>query len=491
MRRKKAVTSTLAAGFALTLTLMLAVLVPSPPAAQAAAPKAGEAAPRHKELQDFAANLGQVFHEAAEAVSPAVVYISSKWTVTVRTPGGPFRDTPFERFFGPEYRDFFGPREYEREYRGLGSGLIIAPEGYILTNNHVVGGADELKVTLADKRTFDAETVGTDPATDLAVIKLKGDLKDLPTAKLGDSDTLQVGEWVVAIGNPFGFDHTVSAGIVSAKGRMLGKATYEHLIQTDAAINPGNSGGPLVNLKGDVVGINNAIVSPTGGFLGIGFAIPINMAKEILADLKAGKTIERGFLGIRGEELSPEMAKHFGYKDKGGALVDEVTPDTPAEKAGIQDGDIITHWNGKEVENFQHLRRMVAATDPDSKAMVTVWRDGKQQTLPLKVARLAEFEAMEASGWLHIRVAPLPDEGRRRFGRKRLQGVLVTEVADDSRARGFIEEGDVILSVNQRPVGSVDDYQQAIAGTDAQKGVLLRVLSGRTGRARYVLIPGR
>ena len=451
------------------------------PADIAAAPKTDQARESLAELQDFANNLETLFRSAAESVSPAVVFISTEKTIRVTTPGLP-RDPMLERFFGPHS---YGPREREYKQSGLGSGIILDGEGYILTNNHVVAEADELKVKLLDGRTFDAKPVGADPATDLAVIKLEGEPGELPVAPLGDSDELDVGEWVVAIGNPFGFSHTVSAGIVSAKGRVLGMSDYEDLIQTDAAINPGNSGGPLVNLNGQVVGINNTIFSRTGGYQGIGFAIPINMAKGILDELKAGKKVERGFLGIYGQDLNPEIATQFGYEGEGGTLVNEVAPDAPAAKAGLEAGDIITHWRGALVKDWAHLRQMVADTEPGEKAQATIWRDGKQKTITLEVALRQDYEQV---GWLGITVAPLTEEVKNQLGRNGLQGVVVAEVAEDSPARGGIEGGDVILSVARRPVRSVAEYQKAVADANPRRGVVLHVLHHRTGRARFILV---
>jgi serine protease Do len=446
-----------------------------------AAAKPDEVQASLEDLQGFADNLGQLFQKTAEAVSPSVVFITTERTITVRT-------TPFGR--DPAFEQFFGPSEREVPQRGLGSGIIIDAEGYILTNNHIVEGADKLRVTLADGRTFSAKATGTDPDTDLAVIKLDGDVKDLPTAKLGDSDELHVGQWVVAIGNPFGFANTVSAGIVSAKGRMIGRSTYENLIQTDAAINPGNSGGPLVNLRGEVVGLNNAIItSRSGGYqgnIGIGFAVPINMAKEILDDLKAGKKIERGYLGIDGSDVPPGVAEQFGYKGKGGALVNDVVPDSPASKAEIQAGDIITKWDGKKVESFAALRLMVVATQPGQTSQVTVWREGKEETLTLEVARLADNDQAKVSGWLLLQVVPVTDEIRQKFGRANLQGVVVAAVAPESPARQVIEPGDVILSVYRWRVTSVEVFNRLMAGTNAERGVVLHVLSARTGRAGWV-----
>jgi len=486
MRRKSIV--------ALMLAICLAVALVTfglgrGPASAVAAAKPNDAQASLKELQGFAENLGQLFEKAAEAVSPSVVFLTTERMETVRTPAFGFQDPFFDRFFGPEDRTY--PSERQVPLMGLGSGVIVDSEGYVLTCNHVVAGAEKLKVTLADGRTFDAKATGTDPDTDLAVIKLEGDVKDLPAAVLGNSDDLHVGQWVLAIGNPFGFANTVSAGVVSAKGRIIRKARYEDLIQTDAAINPGNSGGPLVNLSGEVVGLNNAIISPTGAYQGIGFAIPINLAKEVLDDLKAGKTVERGYLGILGDDVEPGVAEQFAYKGKGGGLVNEVQPDSPASKAGIQEGDIIMRWNGKEVENFSLLRRMVAATQPAQKVEVTVWREGKENTLTLEVARLAESQQANASGWLLLQVGPVTDEIRQRLGRGNLQGVVVTAVAPDSPARQAIEAGDVIQSINRQRVSSVEDYSKLVAGTNPKNGVLLRVLSARTGLTRFIAIHAR
>jgi serine protease Do len=356
-----------------------------------------------------------------------------------------------------------------------------------------VEGADELEVKLADGRSFKAELAGADPATELAVIQLQGDLGDLPTAELGNSDKLYVGEWVIAIGNPLGLSHSVSAGIVSAKGRGLGGriARYEDLIQTDAAINPGNSGGPLVNLRGEVIGVNTAIVSRTGGYMGIGLAIPINMAKGILDDLKAGREVRRGFLGIIGADLTPELAGQFGYESTEGALVNEVLEESPADEANLKAGDIITTWKGQEVNDFAHLRRMVAATEPGAEVKVKIWREGKERTLTIEVARLQTQRQARAETWLGVTVESVTDETRERFGRDRLQGVVITEVEPDSPAGQALEDGDVILSVNRQPVRNVEEFQRMMARTEKEKGALLHVLDRRTGHARFLYVRGR
>ena len=443
------------------------------------------------ELRDFADKLGRLFSTVAQNVSPSVVWIEAERTVTLRSPGFDTQDPFFERFFGPDFRDMLGPQEREFKRRGLGSGVIFDGGGYILTNNHVVAGADELQIKLADGREFEAELAGADPDTELAVIKITGDdVKNLPVATLGDSDRLYVGEWVIAIGNPLGLSHSVSAGIVSAKGRGLGIAKYENLIQTDAAINPGNSGGPLVNLRGEIVGINTAIVSRTGGYMGIGMAIPINMAKGILDDLKAGRPVERGFLGIIGADLTTELAEQFGYRGTAGALVNEVLDDTPASRAGLKAGDIVMRWGGKQVEDFSHLRRLVAATDPGEKVKVDIWRDGKERAVEIEVARLSDQEQAGEKNWLGIRVAPLTDQIREQFGRADLEGVVIAEVQRGAPA-GALEVGDVILSVNRRPVRSVTEFNKQIGATSREKGALLRVLDQRSGHARFLYIRGR
>jgi serine protease Do len=345
-------------------------------------------------------------------------------------------------------------------------------------------------VKLADGRTFAGKVAGTDPATELAVLKLEGSVKDLPVAKLGDSDRLYVGEWVIAIGNPMGLSQSVSAGIVSAKGRGLGIAKYENLIQTDAAINPGNSGGPLVNLRGEVVGINTAIVSNTGGYMGIGMAIPINMAKAILDDLKAGKTVERGFLGIVGENLTKETADQFSYKGTKGAVVNEVMPNTPAAKAGLKVDDIIISWGDKAVEDFNHLRQLVAETGPGKKVPLKIWRDAKEETREIEVARQADHEDIAATNWLGIQVGPVTEEIRNRLGRKDLEGAVVTKV-DPKGPAAMIEPGDVVMSVNRKIVRNVVDFREAVAATKPETGVMLRVLDQRTGYPHRIFIGGK
>ncbi len=451
------------------------------------------------ELQELAVNLGRVFRHAADQVSPSVVWIEAERRVTMRSPRS---RSPFEEFFGPgrsPFEEFFGPRERreqpEREFRqqGLGSGVIIDDEGHILTNYHVVADADNLKVKLADGREFEAEISGTDEATELAIIRIKGSFDDLPVAVLGDSDDLYVGEWVVAIGNPMGLSYTVSTGIVSAKGRSVGLARYENLIQTDAAINPGNSGGPLVNLKGEVVGINTAIISQTGGYMGIGLAIPINMAKTVIEPLIAGETVERGYLGIYGADLTPELAESFGYDSRKGALVNELIPGSPADEAGIEAGDIIVSWDGKAVEDFTQLRLLVADTRPGESVDAEIFRDGETLTLQITVDSLLEHEGRGAGrgNWLDIDVMTVTDEIREQLGNPELYGVVVQNIDRESPAVDEINQGDIIISVDRQTVRNVEEFEALMAGTTPENGVLLRVIDARTGRARFVRVRGR
>ncbi len=457
---------------------------------QPAAALAGADQGEDEQLHQLADDLGDVFRQTAETVSPAVVWIEAERQVEVER-----RQHPLEEFFGPEFEEFFGPQreQPEREFRqrGLGSGMIIDEQGHILTNHHVVAEADVITVRLPDGREFDAQIAGADEPTELAVIKMEGEWDDLPLAEFGDSEELHVGEWVIAIGNPMGLDLTVSAGVVSAKGRSVGLARYENLIQTDAAINPGNSGGPLVNLRGEVIGINTAIVSPTGAHMGIGLAIPINMAKPILDAMIAGEEVERGFLGVYGADVTPELAESFEYDRDEGALVNEVMPDSPAEDAGIEAGDIIVRWDGEEVEDFDSLRFSVAENTPGEVVEVEVFRDGELLTLDLEVGSLAEEEeAPNDETWLRIEVDPVTDEVRSHLERPDLEGVLVTDVAPDSPAAEVLTPGDVIMSVNREPVTDVGEFHDAVDETTPETGVLLRILDAQTGRSRFLRIEG-
>ena len=364
---------------------------------------------------------------------------------------------------------------------GMGSGVIISQDGYVLTNNHVVAGAKEVTVTLADHKEYKGRIVGRDPQTDLAVLKI--DAKEaLPVSTLGDSDNLKVGDWVVAIGNPFGLDHTVTSGIVSAKGRVIGAGPYDNFIQTDASINPGNSGGPLLNMQGEVVGINTAII-PQGQ--GIGFAIPVNTVKPLIPQLETKGEVTRGYLGVSIQSITPGLAKSLNLPDQQGALVADVNPDTPAAKAGIKRGDVIVAYNGKEVADSQALPAMVAATPVDQQATVTVIRNGDKLQLPVKVGQLPSQRADNANPPAAVQPArekwglQLRDLNPQIAAQLRLksdQGVVVVGVQPGSRAADAgVQQGDVILEVNRQPVSSVPDLMAKINGSQAKDQLLLLV----------------
>src|SRR4030043_1923085 len=382
------------------------------------------------------------FSDIAKKAKPSVVNISTtqvikSWTFSQRPFQSPFGENdPFGDFF----ERFFGNRMPRGDYRtnSLGSGFIIDKEGYILTNNHMVESADEVKVILSDKREFKAEIIGRDPKTDLALIKIE-DAKDLEPLTLGDSEKLEVGDWVVAIGNPYGLENTVTAGIVSAKYRQIGTSSYDNYIQTDASINRGNSGGPLLNTPGEVIGINTAIFSQSGGSIGIGFAIPINMAKDLLPQLKTGKVI-RGWLGVMIQKVTPELKQKLDLKDEKGALVADVTPGGPAEKAGIQRGDVIISFNGKEIKEMSELPYVVASTPVGKSAHVEVLRKGQKQSLEVKLAELKDEKeapvATEAKPRLGMTVEDLTPEMAKNFGLSEAKGVVVVQGEDGSSAAG-------------------------------------------------------
>jgi serine protease Do len=425
--------------------------------------------------------------DTAKNASPAVVNVSTTQKVERRRPPrfgpmpGPFGgEDPFEEFF----RRFFPDRPPPGQARSLGSGFIISEDGYIITNNHVVGEADKITVRLSDKEEYEAKVIGSDDKTDLALIKINAK-HPLPTVPLGKSADLQVGDWVMAIGNPFGLEQTVTAGIVSAKGRVIGAGPYDDFIQTDASINPGNSGGPLLNLKGEVVGINSAIFSQSGGNIGIGFAIPIDLAKSIVAQLKDKGKVTRGWLGVAIQSVTPELAKSFGLKEPMGALVAEVTKDGPAEQAGLERGDVITAFNGTTIKDSHELPALVARTPVGEKAEVTVLRGGKEKIFAIKLGELTDQQAKaergEESGenW-GMTVASPSSELARRFQLDRNQkGVVVTEVEPGSSAElAGIQVGDVIEEVNRQPIESVEDFNQAIAAAKDKETLLLLARRG-------------
>jgi serine protease Do len=440
----------------------------------------GESAPEGRAL-----NTLPDFVALAKKMKPVVVNISSTQVSESRGQqefGSPFGDDdPFNDF----WRRFFGgpiPRGPQRQ-RSLGSGFIIDADGSILTNNHVVENAQKIVVKLSDDQEFEAKVVGRDAKTDIAIIKINAKTA-LTAASLGDSDHLDVGEWVVAIGNPFGLDSTVTSGIVSAKGRHIGQGPYDNFIQTDASINPGNSGGPLINLRGEVIGINTAIFSRTGGNMGIGFAIPINLAKELLPQLRGKGKVTRGYLGVLIQKVTPEIAESLGMERGYGALVANVSKDGPADKAGVKVGDVIVEFDGKEVKDSAELPIIVARTTVDKKVSMKVLRDKKEVTLNVAVGELKDEEVVASvpeKGELGLTVQKLTPQLAENLGLDKADGVVVTAVEPGSAGdEAGVRRGDVIVEVDRKPVRGVEDYRKAIAGSRKGRGVLFFVRRGES-----------
>jgi serine protease Do len=396
----------------------------------------------------------------------------------------PFFDDPFfRRFFGEEFeRRFRQPQE--RQEQGLGSGVIVAGDGYIVTNNHVVEQADELQVMLADKRKFPAKLIGTDPKTDLAVIKIEA--SDLPTLPWGNSNSLQVGQLVLAVGNPFGLNQTVTMGIVSAVGRAnMGIVDYENFIQTDAAINPGNSGGALVNLNGELIGINTAIFSRTGGYMGIGFAIPSQMVKHVMQSLISHGKVVRGWLGVSIQEVTPDLATQFDAPDTTGVLVGDVFDDSPAKGAGMKRGDIIRKFQGTPIKDPNHLRSLVADTPPNSTVRMSVWRDGREKELQVSIGEMPRDLAAlssETEGKTEgdhalsgMTVGPIPPE--QGMDQK---GVVITHIESNSpAARAGLRQGDILVELNRQEIRTVEDFRRLTRNLDSKSSVLVLLKRGR------------
>lgn len=431
------------------------------------------------------------FSDVAESVMPCVVNIST--TKVVRGGdmfyfGTPFKGSPFERFFGDEFfRHFFGDLP-EREFRqrSLGSGFVISKDGYIFTNNHVIERADEIQIRLSDGREYRAEVRGTDKTTDIALLKIDAE-NDLPVAKLGSSADLRVGEWVIAIGNPFGLAQTVTAGIVSATGRVIGAGPYDDFIQTDASINPGNSGGPLFNLEGEVVGINTAIVAQGQG---IGFAIPIDMAKEILPALKEEGRVTRGWLGVSVQDVTPEIAETLGLKSAEGVLVAQAFEGDPAAEAGIRSGDVIVSINGKPIKNSHELLREVAAIPVGTKASVGVIRGGKKMNFSVVVKERPEEGGLvrrdTREDFYGMTVQSITPDVAQHFGLTDTAGVIVTQVKPGSIAdNAGVRPSDIILSVNNTRIENIDDFREAMSEADESKSILLLI---KRGEARFFVV---
>lgn len=436
----------------------------------------------------LADELSQAFEQVAETITPSVVTIS---TETKPKKGATKGNEPLRDFLGEDFFDKMVPTPQ----RGLGTGVIVDDQGHILTNNHVIGDADEVTVRLSTEKTVKAKVVGVDPRTDLAVIKIK--VKEgLPkSAKLGDSDKLKIGEWVVAAGASFGLDNTITAGIVSAKGRAIsGGAQYEDFIQTDAAINPGNSGGPLVNLRGEVVGINTAIVSKSGGYMGIGFAIPINMGRQVMESLITKGKVTRGWLGVGIQNLSEDLADSFGYTSTEGALVGHVDPKGPAKKAGLKQGDIIVQAGKERIKNVNQLRNYIASLKPGVDLDVTVIRGGDKKAfsvaigeLPVQAEESPEISAAGENEELGLSVEPLNEGSAKRSRTTRTEGLVVTEVAPQGlAAKAEIRPGDIIVSVNGKDVSTITQFKEAISKGDLKKGI--RIVVESQGMERFAFL---
>jgi serine protease Do len=436
---------------------------------------------------DILSSIGQATAEIAESVRPAVVNISTMRTIKMQGGMNPFFDDPFfRRFFGDQFR---APKE--RKTASLGSGVIVDSKGFILTANHVIQGADEIKVTLSDKREFRGKIIGADSMTDIGIIKIEAD--NLPPIVWGDSDQLRVGETVLAIGSPYGLNQTVTMGIVSAVGRAnVGIADYEDFIQTDAAINPGNSGGALVNVRGELVGINTAIFSTSGGYQGIGFAIPTNMARSVMNSLiNKGKVI-RGWLGVTIQNLTPELAKQFGLKEDRGALVGDVIEGGPAEKAGLKRGDVITEFAGRKIEEPNQLRNMVANTEPGQTVEMKIIRGTGKDVLQVTISDLPADMQQPTKG-VHdnllngVSVTNLTPELFSGLNLpKKIKGVVVTDVDEQSPAAGFLLRGDIVLEINRQKVAGVNDYETLVSGIKPGKDILLLVY--RNGSTLYITL---
>lgn len=440
-----------------------------------------------KNPAEVLAQLGDAMAKVAEQAKPAIVNISTSRMVKAQR--HPFFDDPFfRRFFGEEFQ-----REQKRKVTNLGSGVIATSDGYILTNNHVIEGAEDILVKLSNNKEYKGRVIGTDKRSDLAVIKI--DENNLPTIKWGDSDKLRVGEIVLAVGNPYGLNQTITMGIVSALGRSgIGITDYEDFIQTDAAINPGNSGGALINIKGELVGINTAIFSTTGGYQGIGFAIPVNMAKNIMNSIiNKGKVI-RGWLGVHIQALTPELVKQFNLQEDKGVLLSEVVEGGPADKGGLKRGDVIVEFDNKKVDSPITLRNMVASTIPGQTVTVRVIRDGKPLNIRVIIAELpADPQASAgelANSFRGITVQDISDEILKKFGiTRKVKGVIISNIEENSPAIGRLFTGDIITSIERQSVTTIAEFNNITSKIKPEKDVLVSII--RDNSSLFVVIPSK
>ncbi len=442
----------------------------------------------------------KAFSSVVKKAGPAVVHVRVEKSVTKRMQQNPlefFNDPFFERFFGPQFRQPRGEQQQPKEFkqRGAGSGFIISSEGHILTNNHVVGEADTITIRLADEREFKAEVIGTDPQSDVALIKIEG--KNLPVLPLGNSDKLEVGEWVIAIGSPFELNQTVTVGVVSAKGRSrIGISDYENFIQTDAAINPGNSGGPLLNIHGEVIGMNTAIFSRSGGYMGIGFAIPINMAQAIQQQLLKHGKVTRGWLGVVIQDVTDDLAKSFNLDNTQGVLISEVADDSPASKAGILQGDIINRLNGSEIKDVTALRNKVALILPGTTVNIEIVRDGKTKKLTVTIGEQPEnfgktgFTGDDSLQNMGLTLQDLTQDLAKQFNYEVDQGVLIADVEPDSpAAMANLKAGQLIEEVNKNRVHNLKQLKKVLEESKNGNQVLLRVRAGEY--SQYVVLQAK
>ncbi|MBI5592482.1 MAG: Do family serine endopeptidase [Deltaproteobacteria bacterium] len=441
-----------------------------------------------------AIDLSTAIAVVSKQAIPAVAHIEVTQHQEVNNPLVPFENDPFFHYFFNAPRRM--PKKFKREMKGLGSGMIMDADGHILTNNHVVAGANEIEVLLADGNRYTAKLVGADPKTDLAVIQIKANGK-LPHVVFGDSDKMEVGDWVIAIGHPRGLDQTVTQGIISAKHRrgILDPTSYQDYLQTDAAINPGNSGGPLLNLEGKVIGVNAAIFSESGGFEGIGFAIPSNMAVYISRSLIAHGKVERGWLGATLQELTPDLTKAMNLKTSKGALIADLVKGGPADAAGIQKGDVVTTYQGKEIPNGSTLQNEVANTEIGQEATVTVVRGGKTQDLKVKIENLenaVKKMAISLKGRLGVTVRPVTANEAQQFGLEEGQGVAIASLqAGGSLAKAGFEVNDIILSIDDQPVRDEQSFVNLLETLKPRQTVQIWALDHNSGQTADVQVKVR